>query len=339
MSEGSALTGDIVPVLAPVTAVLTGLADASEVLAGSGMAMADSQAMAELSNEAAIAGPGFDEPVHAAHSNAGMLRFASTDAVRQFARLFGSQPVPVYSHLAVARAGLESAAHAYWAAVQGIGPVARVQRLQMIRLRNCREMKRSPIPEYKAHGKTVMIQIREQCRQRAWHAVANKQHIVVGDQEMPGSGAMIKTLLAAGSSSPELERLGATAWWFQSGISHGVNFALIESIEANEQTSTVGPQLAQIYTSSRSVAQQAFIVGLGYLSMIQEHRRLFGWKHDAWDEAARAFIDETRSRDKCRAEWDTLRGLTCGYTRHPRELVHRPLIYSSLLTAPTNIPE
>ena len=36
--------------------------------------------------------------MRAAHSNAGILRFAATDSVRQFTRLFESQPDRVYSH-------------------------------------------------------------------------------------------------------------------------------------------------------------------------------------------------------------------------------------------------
>jgi hypothetical protein len=293
MTNASGTTGDIVPILAPLMSALSGLADATEVLAGSGMAMAKSQAMAELSHEAEIDGPGFDEPVHAAHSNAGMLRFASTDALRQFTRLFASQPVPVYAHLAVARAGLESAAYSYWAAASGIGPVARVQRFQLVRLRNGLEMKRSPIPEFKEQGTKNMAQIREQCDQRGWQVIANGTRIEVGDQQLPGTGALIKALVAEGSDAPALQRLGATAWWFQSGGSHAVNYALIESIEANQQTpSPLGPQLASIFTSSRSVALQALILGLGYRSMIEEHRRLFGWSNDAWNRAVQLFVRE-----------------------------------------------
>jgi hypothetical protein len=291
-ADTAGTTGDIVPILAPLMGALSGLADATEVLAGSGMAMANSQAMAELSDEAKLVGDDWDEPVHAAHSNAGILRFASTDALRQFTRLFASQPVPVYAHLAVARAGLESAAHSYWAAASRIGPVARVQRFQAIRLRNGLEMKRSPIPEFKEQGTRVNAQIREQCQQRGWQVIANETRIEVGDQQLPGAGALVRELVAEGSDAPALQRLGATAWWFQSGGSHAVNYALIESIEAYEQAPSFGPQLASVFTSSRSVALQALILGLGYRSMIEEHRRLFGWSNDSWSAAVQLFVRE-----------------------------------------------
>lgn len=274
---------------------LTGLADATEALAGSGIAMANSQAMHELAHEAQIAGPDFDEPVHAAHSNAGLLRFASTDALRQFARLFAAQPVPVYAHLAVARAALESAAYSYWLAARAIGAVARVQRFQAIRLRNSLEMKRSPIPEYKAQGVSVMSQIRAQCRQRSWEAIANERQVSVGEQRLPGSGALITSLIAGRAEAPALLHLGATAWWFLSGASHCVNYALTESVESAAQPqSTFGPQLASVFTSSRSVALQAIILGIGYRGMIEEHRLLFGWSNPAWNQASDNFLVQYR---------------------------------------------
>ena len=115
--------GDIVPILGPLIKLLEGMADGAESLAGSGVPMADSPAMAEMSKEASIAGDDFEEPVHAAPTNASILRFAATDYVRQFAAMFRGQPVPVYAHLPVARASLEAAALAsYWAGVRGIGP-------------------------------------------------------------------------------------------------------------------------------------------------------------------------------------------------------------------------
>ena len=288
-------TGDIVPILAPVMDALEALADTTERLTGTGMALAHSPAMRELSEEGAIANGYFEEPVHAAHSNANILRFAATDSVRQFARLFRSQPVPVYAHLAVARAGLESAALSYWAGARNIGSIARVQRYQAIRLRNCIEMKRSPIPEFKRQATRNRAQIRKQCAKRSWNLIANSSRIEVGDQRFPGSGALIKALLARGSDEPGLQGLGATAWWQWSGVSHAVNYALIESVDSNNPTpSLLGPNTVPIFTSSRSVSFQALILGRGYQTLIEEHRQVFGWTNPTWTDANARFIGEAR---------------------------------------------
>lgn len=288
---------DIVPVLQPLMDSLEGLASATEVLAGSGMALADSPAMAELSHEAEIMADDWDEPVHSAHSNAGILRFAATDAVRQFTRLFRSQPVPVYAHLAVARAGLESAALSYWAIERGIGSTARAQRYQAIRLRNAREMKRSPIDDFKAQGARLNTQVRAQCTKRGWQPTANEKRIEVDNQQLHGSGSLIKVLMADGNDAPALQRIGATAWWFLSGASHGVNYALIESMEAvdpDRSPLALAPNRVSIFTSSWSVTLQAVIIGLGYRTMIEEHRHVFGWSNDAWTKASQEFIGQVQ---------------------------------------------
>ena len=140
-----------------------------------------------------------------------------------------------------------------------------------------------------------MTQIRGQCAQRGWQAIANEKRIEVADQQLPGSGTLIQALLADGSDAPWLQRIGATAWWFQSGASHGVNYALIESMEAIDPDPTpLAPNRVSIFTSSRSVSLQAVILGLGYRTLIEEHRHVFGWSNDAWTEASRLFIAEMR---------------------------------------------
>lgn len=293
----SEATDDIVPVLEPLVDSLERLANATEILAGSGLALADSPAMAELSHEAEIMGEDWDEPVHAAHSNVGILRFAATDAVRQFTRLFRSQPVPVYAHLAVARAGLESAALSYWAIERSIGSTARAQRYQAIRLRNAREMRRSPIDEFKAQGTRLNTQVRTQCTKRGWPPIANERRIEVGNQQLPGSGSLIKVLLADGHDANGLQQIGATAWWFLSGASHGVNYALIESMEAVDpepSPTALTPNRVSIFTSSRSVSLQAVILGLGYRTLIEEHRYVFGWTSDAWTQASQTFVGQMK---------------------------------------------
>jgi len=198
----------------------------------------------------------------------------------------------------VARAGLESAALSYWAIERGIGSPARVQRYQAIRLRNAREMKRSPIDEFKAQGTHLNTQVRAQCTKRNWQSIANERRIEVGNQQLPGSGSLIKVLLADGNDAPALQRIGATAWWFLSGISHGVNYALIESMEAvdpDPSPLSLAPNRVSIFTSSWSVTLQAVILGLGYRTMVEESRHVFGWANDAWAEASQDFVGQIKA--------------------------------------------
>jgi len=125
--------------------------------------------------------------------------------------------------------------------------------------------------------------------------IANERQIKVGDQQLIGSGALIKALLADGTDTPGLQLLGATAWWFLSGVSHAFNYALLESVEPNNPPlSPLAPNTVPIFTSSRSVAFQGLILGLGYRTLIEEHRHVFGWGCAAWKEAVDRFIGETR---------------------------------------------
>jgi hypothetical protein len=287
--------GDIVPILAPLMDALDGLATAADTLAGFGIPMADSPAMAEIAQESAIGGDGFEEPVHSAHSNAGILRFAATDYLRTFVRMFRSKCVPVYGHIPVARACLESAAQSYWAITRDIGPTARVQRYQLIRLRNALAMGGSPIPELKAQGSLVRAKIQQQCDERGWKMTANGRKLEVGGEQLPGSGALIRTLLAHNSEAPGLDHLGATAWWLWSGVSHAVNYALLESVDGDgTQSSSLAPNVVPISTSSQTVQFQGLILGHAFLPLIEEHRTVFGWSDDAWGQAAVAFVAETR---------------------------------------------
>jgi hypothetical protein len=91
-----------------------------------------------------------------------------------------------------------------------------------------------------------------------------------------GSGSLIEALLADGMDTPGLHHLGAAAWWFLSGVSHAVNYALLENVEPNNPPlSTLTPHTVPIFTSSRSVAFQGLILGLGYRTLIEEHRHVF----------------------------------------------------------------
>ena len=274
---------------------LKGMADAAHLLAGTGGTLANSPAMSEIAHEPQIIGEDFDEPVHAAHSNASILRFASTDSVRQFARLFDSQPIPVYSHLAVARSGLECAALSFWLIDRRIDVKTRVQRYQLIRLHNAKQMQQSPIPEYGEQGKRLRTKVREQCSTRSWQVIANEKNIEVEHQRVPGSGKLIKELIAQGGNMPDLG-LGATIWWFQSGVTHGATYALTESMEISnpDNTSPFVTNQVSILTNSRSVLLQAVVLGFGFQTLIDEHRHMFGWSSEEWDSQSQVFTSAVK---------------------------------------------
>jgi hypothetical protein len=119
--------GDVIPALALLMELLRELANAGEELTEAGLPVAHSKAIEERAAGTAARSADFGETVYAAHSAAAVQRFAATDHLRQFAKMFQTAPVPVYSHLCVERSSLETAALSYWFTEPGIGADARVR--------------------------------------------------------------------------------------------------------------------------------------------------------------------------------------------------------------------
>jgi hypothetical protein len=287
------VAGDVIPVLAPVMDMLTQLAESALVLTEPTMPGAHSLAVDEQAAAMRIAGADFHESVHAAHSNASILRFAATDQVRQFAKMFRSPPVPVYAHLSVARSALESSALSYWLSIRNLDVTARVQRYEAVRLNNGLQLERSKIPKLKQHGKPLIAKVRAEGATRGWKVIANNSRVVVGDQQLPSIGSLISDLLAG--DDDKLRSLGENMWWFLCGASHATNYALMQSVQiANPSASPLEPTRVSIFTSSRSVILQSLVIGRAFRSLIEEHAALFGWQHTEWTCASRDFVGFAR---------------------------------------------
>jgi hypothetical protein len=287
------VAGDVIPVLATVMDMLTRLAEAAQALTEPTMPGAHSPAMDERAAAMRIAGADFEESVHAAHSNASILRFAATDQLRQFAKMFRSAPVPVYAHLSVARSALESSALSYWLSIHSLDAVARVQRYEAVRLNNGLQLERSKIPEFREHGKSLLAKVRAEGATRGWKVIANNSRVVVGEQQLPSIGSLISDLLAG--DDEKLRSLGENTWWFLCGVSHATNYALTQSVEiANPSASPLEPTRVSIFTSSRSVILQSLVIGRAFRSLIEEHAALFGWQHAEWTSASSDFVGFAR---------------------------------------------
>ena len=98
----------MIPALALLMELLRELANAGEELTEAGLPVAHSKAIEERAAGTAARSADFGETVYAAHSAAAVQRFAATDHLRQFAKMFQTAPVPVYSHLCVERSSLDA---------------------------------------------------------------------------------------------------------------------------------------------------------------------------------------------------------------------------------------
>jgi len=287
-------TGELVPYLEPMRQVLTELVDAALDLApSSGIPAADSKAMAELYEEAKLENGHWTQPVRAAHSAAGVLRFAAGDHIRSYVRLFGGLPVPVYSHLVTARCCLDACGVALWLGAADTSAMIRVKRYQVMRMMNADQLKRAPVPAWKEHGKANIDNVIAGAREHGWGV--SRSNLSVAGIEPPKPRQLIQTVLDdIPSSFDDNIGLGDVLWWYLSGATHSTSYALMQSIDASGgQTNPIGEPMAAIFTSGRSVELFGLTVARAFEKVTAEHAALFGWTSERWT-TARHSLNELR---------------------------------------------
>lgn len=287
----SRTTDDLTAVLAPFVKVVVDVIEASVEMAGVGAPAVSSPAMGERARETALATADAVDPVAAAHSVAGLLRHAAADHLRSYVESFVRQPVPVFSHVVMARVAIESAAWAYWLCEPRVdrndGATLRVQRYSLLRLKGAKDLKRSPVPQFKDQGKFTIARVRDYTQAMGWACTVGDTPRV-GGETLPAPRGVMRAVIANGTGSAELEEVAEVVWTYGSGIVHGAVSALLQSVDAPPSTSTSAPQVtAPLFSSSDHVLTYGYVVVDAFVAMVERQRALFGWPGDAWAEAAR----------------------------------------------------
>jgi len=281
---------DLVDVVAPLMRGIAVTLAAAKEMAGTGSAMADSPAMGEFTEDERLATPTMRDPIDVAHSVARVLRLAASDHLRSYAGLFASQPVPVYSHLIVARASLESTALAYWLAEPGIGAERRVQRAMLIRLDNANERRRGPLKSEKEAGREFRENLSAAALEHGWPIAKNKD-LRLGNEELPSTRDLLRPVLPPPADTGDGIDRGHLVWWHLSNVAHSSMFALLQSVDLDQQQDQgpVGMGIrVPLITSSASVELYGALTSRAYLTMMARHRALFGWDSPVYDAAAMA---------------------------------------------------
>lgn len=239
---------------------------------------AESLATAEISMESRFTNARWHEPVAEAHSSSGILAFAGIDHLRSYAHLFASSPIPVYSHLVLARASLEAFGWARWLADRRIDVETRIKRGGLYQLADGLQRKRFPAPEMKVKGQEIILRIREGAP-AGWTVVCNDRNLEVGGEAAPAVKDLIGAVLTQGAG-PTPAQLGASLWGLLSGIAHAVRYALAFSMEAAPRTSELEPLLAGLSTNSSTVHLVGVATTRGAISGCDERLGLLGWDQD-----------------------------------------------------------
>ena len=257
---------------------------------------ADAPAMGELAEEHRFAGEWGQEPVRTAHSASWICFTATEDLITAFCRLFEHGPPPVYAHLVLARAALESCARAAWLAEPGITLRRRIARGVNERLYSLAEQVRLPgVPGTQALARRRSIL--DEAHRQGFDKVSGKGQSVVSVLEpRKANTALVKWLL----ENPD-DDLGELAYRFWSSIAHSTLYGLAQSFGSPvTQTSSLDLMATvPVMVTAEQVQVAMTTVGLAYVEAGRRHEQLFGWRSDGWDRTVvnyRALLPSVRGR-------------------------------------------
>lgn len=239
---------------------------------------ADSPAMAELAAEHRYAGGWGQEPVLAAHCASWVCLTAAEDLIVSMCRLFEHGSPPVYAHLVLARAALESCGRAAWLAEPGIDVRRRIARGVNERLYSLAEQAKLPgIPDGLARRQSIL----DEAHLQGFDKLSAKgQSVVSLIERRQSSTALVKWLLG----QPD-DDLGELAYRFWSSIAHATQYGLAQSFDSGmAQTSELDsrPTVPVVITTDQ-VRIAMTTVGLAYVEVGRFHQQLFGWQSDGWE--------------------------------------------------------
>lgn len=275
--------------VADTVAMLQRLVDASRGIGArhGHLPSGTSRAMGDLEYERKADLGTWTEPLREAHALAGIFLFAGMDHVEAYAHLFAAPPVPVYSHLVVARAALEALGWCRWLADPRVSPETRARRGRVIRLADAEQLRGLPDADSKAKGKQIVQAIREGAPAR-YTVICNEKQISVGGERFPGTKTAVAAVLPSGAIP---ERLGPTLWSLLSGVAHAFRYALVMSMEAASpkspaRSALVGPVLGGFTTTSRTTHLIGCAVARAAIAGCGARFELFGWDDDPeWRDA------------------------------------------------------
>lgn len=239
---------------------------------------AESPAMGELAIESSFAGQWGKEPVRDAQSASWMILSAGEDIIRSMCRLFEFEELPVYGHLVLARASLESCARAAWLAEPGIGVKMRVARGMSERLYSMAEAaKLRGAPTMTERRRQILDEAATQGFRRISH---RNQSVVALEKSRPGNTALVGWLFGAH------RELGDTMYRYWAAVSHSTLYGLAQSLDRDvAQSRKAVDSLVTVGLATRT-DQVAAVIGavtLAYIEVGQFHRDLFGWHGDDWN--------------------------------------------------------
>jgi hypothetical protein len=244
--------------------------------------MAESQAMSDIAGAAGrFVTDTLTTPIENGLSYSVVCGHAAIDSSKALAHLLRHPDLLIWAPLAVARAGLDGAARAFWLVEPGLGAERRVQRSMATRLQSAREMGRAPVPMSvpRQQSKEIIAEVKQQAIALGWTTSGRDKPARVGTQEIPTPKKAIEMVLAHSGEHGVLAEMAPMLWWYFSGVTHAVPWALMEAIERDEVVDLAGfPGMgeAPVMISGPRLISGAASLGRAVLNLADAHAGYLG---------------------------------------------------------------
>jgi hypothetical protein len=258
-----------------------------------GIASAESPAMAEISDESDYGKRGgWDEPFGDTHLLGTLTLRAATDYVRLFAEAFDSSQAPLYGHLVLARAALESSVVCWWLSEPGIARDERVKRGLSEYIYSAVEEQRLKLaPDSWQHVQDLI----ERATRLGWNVTdfdatpwkkKSRGTPRVDGVDRPSIPAGIARLL----TDAETSKIGKYQWSRLSAVVHVTYLGLQSAMLVGESTPSPisGQAHVPVGTDAASVYLQAVCVLKALRRTASARIQMMGWQDDEWLAATTA---------------------------------------------------
>ena len=239
---------------------------------------AASIAMAELANERRWATDAWREPARNAHSFGAMLVYFLAEHLAGYAAIVDGAAVgPVYAHMPMVRAMIETVPVAHWLTDPTITLETRLKRSIAYRIDSARFLGRHQHPNAILNSTTTLNQCHDYARRQKWIVTkAGDGGKSVGGQSLPGA-AQSFTALAADIND---ERLDALLWNLSSATQHATSYALLQNVR--ERSVPNGPldptgATASLMVDAATLARYGLLCWQGCRTVTEARLGLMGW--------------------------------------------------------------
>jgi hypothetical protein len=243
---------------------------------------ANSPAMDELANQTEYAGRWSTDPMRLAQSAAGLCLHATEDHLETLCTVLDACPgaehfrAPIFGHMPLARAAVETSGRAGWLLEPGIPYSRRATR-------GVAELFYSRWENSRATGDdrffaSLKVEVEAECKARGLAFDFDRGRVTV-DEPRLGNEAVVRHLFRRKPS-----RLARTMYGYYSGVAHGVLWALVENVDLDHApSSSLEADTRPLYSDARKIAMSLALAAEGYRIAVADRWDHMNWGSAEWD--------------------------------------------------------